>query len=473
MLPFACRAMVWTAEKLVPASAREQWREEHSGQLWEWTLKAADAGTGDSRFALKSHTRRAVHAALAARFNAEQFGRPGVCLAIGASLILILAIASGGFPVLRHFARGLTYRDPDRVVVLAQGSPFFGIRMGFRDRETAVFRARSHSLEGIATYMWSPTVFQSPRGHREVIAAEVGPQFFNVLGVGPSRGQGLDGPETFLASYDFWKTELRANPAAIGQSYEIGGRAMRLTGIMPRSFSFLSTPIAVWIAAGPEPAVPAGRWWLALRGAIARLRPGVAQADAEKELREILVSVSLARRNFIVRATPIADLVYRPVWSYGFDLLLSTSLIFLWAGFNVFRDRRRGASWQMVCRFWGFFVLKTMLPLIALFLLVFEFGGVAQLGFTGGVVRPGTGALSAWFFYSGIAVILIWALRDQPGRCRVCLQPMRLPLRIGVPGQVLLDSAGQEVMCPQGHGSVYTLDSVHGADMSDRWMGFP
>jgi len=42
-----------------------------------------------------------------------------------------------------------------------------------------------------------------------------------------------------------------------------------------------------------------------------------------------------------------------------------------------------------------------------------------------------------------------------------------------VPGQVLLDSAGQEVMCPQGHGSVYTLDSVHGADMSDRWMGFP
>ena len=137
--------MVWTAEKLVPASAREQWREEHSGQLWEWTLRAAAAGTGDSRFALKSHTRRAVRSALASRFNAEQFGRPGVCLGLGASLILILAMASGGFPVLRHFAQGLTYRDPGRVVVLAQGSPFFGIRMGFRDRETAVFRARSHA----------------------------------------------------------------------------------------------------------------------------------------------------------------------------------------------------------------------------------------------------------------------------------------------------------------------------------------
>ncbi len=472
MLPRACRLMVWAAERVVPASARDEWKEEHSGQLWQWTLDAATAGTGDSRFALKAHTRRAVRAALRSRFCAEQFGRPGFCLGVGASLILLLTLFSGGFPVLRHFARGLSYRDPDRVVVMAQGSPYFGIRMGFRDRETKIFRERSRSLEGIATYMWGPTVFQSARGPREVIAAEVGPQFFNVLGVGPSLGQSIEGPDTFLASYDFWKTTLRGNYAAIGQSYEIGGRPMRLLGVMPRSFSFLSTPISVWMASGPEPAVPASRWYLALRGAIARLRPGVSQVAAEKELRQILISVSLARRNFVVRATPIADLVYRPARSYSFDLLLSTSLILLWAGFNVFRDRKRGAPWPMIRRFWGFFVLKTMLPLIALFLFVFEFGGVTQLGVTGGV-RPGTGPLGAWFFYSGIAMILIWAVRDQPGRCRVCLQPMRLPLRIGVPGQILLESAGQEVMCPQGHGSVYTLDSVHGADMSDRWMGFP
>jgi hypothetical protein len=104
--------------------------------------------------------------------------------------------------------------------------------------------------------------------------------------------------------------------------------------------------------------------------------------------------------------------------------------------------------------------------------LVFEFGGVTQLGITGGV-RPGTGPLGAWFFYSGIAVIFIWAWRDQPGRCRVCLRQMRQPLRIGVPGQILLETAGQEVMCPQGHGSVYTSDSVLGAELSDRWIGFP
>ena len=472
MLPLVCRGLVWTAEKLVPASARDEWRDEYSGQLWQWTLDAAIAGTGDSRFALKAHTRRAVRSALRIRFCAEQFGTPAFCLGAGVFLILLLAMFSGGFRVLRHVTRPLSYRDPQQVAVLAQGPPFFGIRLGFRDREAEVFRTRARSLEGVATYMWGNTVFQSERGYREIVAAETGPQFFNVLGVGPSFGSGLDGPDTFLASYDFWKSHLGASRAAVGERFEIGGRSLRLTGVMPRSFSFLSEPIGVWTAAPGEPAFDRRRWQLALRGAVARLRPGVSQDAAEKELRQLLVDAHLARPNFSVRATPIADLVYRPTQSYALDLLMSTSLILLWAGFNIFRDRKYGISWRMTGRFWSFFVVKTMLPLAALFLFVFEFGGVTQLGVTGGV-RPGSGPLGTWFFYSGIAMIVIWALRDQPGRCRVCLRHMRQPLRIGVPGQILLETAGQEVMCPRGHGSVYTTASVLGADMSDRWMGFP
>src|ERR1019366_2819371 len=128
------------------------------------------------------------------------------------------------------------------------------------------------------------------------------------------------------------------NPATLGQRFEIGGHAMRLAGVMPRSFSFLSAPISVWISSTPELPVPQRRWWLALRGAVARLRPGVSQEAAEKELRQLLVDAHIARPNFSIRATPIADLVYRPAWSYAFDFLLSTSLILLWAGFNVFRE---------------------------------------------------------------------------------------------------------------------------------------
>ena len=192
--------------------------------------------------------------------------------------------------MLRHFTHGLSYRDPDRVVVLAQGSPFFGIRLGFRDRETEVFRTRSQLARRRGhLYVDQHRVPVAARPPRNRSPPKSGPQFFNVLGVGPSPRQGLNGPETFLASYDFWKSQLGASPAAVGQSFEIGGRSLRLTGIMPRSFSFLSTPIAVWIDAGPEPPVDRRRWHLALRGAVARLRPGVSQDAAEKELRQLLV----------------------------------------------------------------------------------------------------------------------------------------------------------------------------------------
>ncbi len=457
------------AERLVPARLRDEWREEYTGAFFEWTLEAAEQGTPDSRFAVLGHTRRAVRSALRARFSAEQFGTPAFFLGAVAALLVLIAIASGGFQVLRHYARPLKYREPDRVVVLAQGPPFFGIRLGFRDRELYEFRERSHNLEGVATYHWNTTVFQSAR---EITAAEVGPEFFNVLGVGPSFGRALDGPDTFLASYDFWKSELGADRAAMGRSFDIGGHPMRLTGVMPHSFSFLSAPISVWVLAAAEPQVPARRWWLALRGAVARLRPEVRREDAEKELRRLLADAGIARRNFSVQATPVADLVYRPAWSYGFDFAAALSAILGWAAFNLYRDRRRGSSWSMARRFWAFFVAKSMLPLTALFLFMFEFGRITRLGVTGGI-RPGTGALNVWLYYSAIAMMLLWAFRDQPGRCRVCLNRMRQPIRIGTPGQVLLENAGQEVMCPQGHGSIYTADSVLGADISNRWMGFP
>ena len=74
-----------------------------------------------------------------------------------------------------------------------------------------------------------------------------------MLGVGPFLGAGLDGPDSFLASYDFWNSQLGGSPAALGQRFEIGGRSMRLAGVMPRSFSFLSAPIPVWISSGPAP----------------------------------------------------------------------------------------------------------------------------------------------------------------------------------------------------------------------------
>ncbi len=126
---------------------------------------------------------------------------------------------------------------------------------------------------------------------------------------------------------------------------------------------------------------------------------------------------------------------------------------------------------KRAARYWGFFALKTGMPLVALVLAVFELTAAHEIGLTGGASVRG-GPLLAWGYFACAFVICLWAFRDQPRRCRVCLQRMRQPMRIGVAGQVLLEAAGQEVMCPHGHGSVYTAASVLGSEMSNRWMGF-
>jgi hypothetical protein len=490
------------AGRLVPKPQREEWNSEHTGRLWEWTLRAAAAGTPDSQFALDQHVKRAWQDALRLRFSRELFGGPQFCLGLSTAILTALAILSGGLPELRHMIYRLPYRDPDRVVILAQGPPYFGMRLGFRDREALAFQEHAPALEGVATYTWSPTVFaasgRKPR-HREIIAAEVSPDFFNVLGVGTILGTSLhetppesaikselakpesgvkpeagiknEDLESFLISDDFWRKELGARNNVIGQHFEIGGRSLRLAGVLPRGFTFLSTPIAVWTLAPPELPVPR-RWWMGLKGAVGRLRPGAAPYLAESQMQQALKDAHIARRNFQVKATPIGDLAYRAAWSYGIDFAACLGVFIIWAVFNILRDRRRGASWEVTRGFWGFFVLKTLIPVAAFFVLVLEFSGATRLGVTGGI-PPGQGPLGVWFHYSGLALLLMWAWRDQPQRCRVCLQRMQNPIRIGIPGQVLLETAGEEVMCPYGHGSVFTSESVLGADISDRWMGFP
>ena len=466
------------AGAIVPRSLRRDFDEQFGGPLWEFMLFAASAGTPDSRLALADHLHRAWRFALRARFSRDFFGSPWFCLGTGAALVVGLAILSGGLPAIRRLTHPLPYRDADKIVVLAQGPPFFGTRMGFRDRETEVFRAHPETLASVAAYTWTSSVIALARGHREVTVAEIGPQFFDVLGVAPALGQGLertadaDGDETFLASDDFWRRELRATAAAVGQKFEIGGRSLRLAGVLPRDFTFLSVPIAIWVAAPPEPPIPPRRWWMGLRGAVARLAPGVSQAVAEKDLRRALVRARLARANFQIQTTPIADLVYRPVWSYGSDFLIAMGLMLLWSGFHTVRDHHLGARWRVAMRFWAFFALKTLLPLLALLVLVFEFSGAMRLGVTGGA-RSGQGPLSVWFFYAVLVVILIWAIRDQPRRCRTCLYRLHHPIRIGVAGPVLLETSGEEVMCPYGHGSVFTSESVLGSEISDRWREFP
>jgi len=473
------RAVLSIAERIVPEELRAQWREEWCGDFWRWMLKASKAKDCDARRALLDHTRDAVRAAWAARFETDSgveqvsnlLGNPRLPLLAGLVLIALLAALSGGFSATRQLAARLPYIDPGRVVVLAQGPPVFGMRLGFRQVETDLFRRKSQTLSGMAAYSWHDGTIHTPRGNRAVRLANVDPSFFEVLGIATPASR-LHQDE-FFVSRDFWRMAFRGDQTLKGLTFVVDGRPMRFAGVLPASFEFLSAPIAVWTSRPeppPSPLLSRRLWWVNLRGIVARLAPGVMPSAAAQELRDLQTRFSLARPNFTVHVTPIEYLAYRNLESYTWYLFSLLGALFVMAVARTVVDARRGLPPRRSARYWGFFAMKTAFPLVALYFAILEFTPATELGLTGGDATRGAPML-LWASFACVVVIAIWAWRDQSRRCRVCLQRMRIPLRIGVRGQVLLETAGDEVMCPNGHGTVYHATSVLGSDLSNRWMG--
>jgi hypothetical protein len=474
---------MWLSERLVPKDARAAWREDWLGDFWEWTLRATEAGAPDSKEALKAHTGRAIVAAFKAQFSTDnakstwvdRIGKPRLCLAAGAIPLVLVLILSEGLSDSRRLVRGLPYPSSSQVIGLVQGVPALGVRWGFAEKEVSVIRDQSKTLDSISTYQFFRAKFDAGQGAKEVSAAHVGPGFFRVFGVKPALGYDLTdaglGSKPFVASYDFWKKNLGGDPSQIGRHFWVNGTPMRLAGVMPKGFWFLVGDTAIWTEHEQAPAPPNGRWWTRMRPTVARLHPGATIGTVEKELRKLEVDNAIARPNWAVFGTRTSSLVYGSILTYGESLLACFAAVLLWSAVQVFLERRRHHQWEPALRYWGFMVLKITAPLVAVFFGVCEFTGENTLNMA---VRSWWDRiiLNDWVVFCSVALLIFWAIRDQRARCRVCLERMRQPVRIGIPGQILLDAAGVEVMCPVGHGAVYTAESVLGSEMSNRWMGF-
>ena len=125
--------------------------------------------------------------------------------------------------------------------------------------------------------------------------------------------------------------------------------------------------------------------------------------------------------------------------------------------FTLYRATRERA-WK----YWLYFFAKVGLPLLTLSLFALEYGSSGRFW--------ATQLLGTWMRVVVMLGVVLWAWRDQSSRCRVCLSRMSLPVRMGMRGRVLLEEVGEEWMCRKGHGSLYSAESVLGAEMGNRWF---
>ncbi len=426
------RIVIRMASFLVPAERREEWSRE-----WLAELHYAQQRAGEARsFAF---ARGAFHDAMwqqrdfwTPKRTSRVVQSPWFCLASLAAILALIALASGILPMTRMAVLPLPYSDAGRVATIAQAGTM-ATRAGVLGQAVDLWRNSSQTLESIATYRWE----------KGKTVASVSANFFAVLGAKTTAVQECQ-EDCAVLSYDFWR-----GLGSLGR-VTVGGKHYRVAAVAGRDFWFLSPQITMWrIESSPAK----------LRsGVVARLRRDVTAKDAESELGAILRASGMNDWESILEITGVENRVRSVFWLFALGLGVAVLIV-------LPSLRMRMPAWNPGAA--AFFAAKTAMALAAVLLCGIEFTRASSITMLGGA--DGFTVVSMWWFVMGSMGALVWSIADQRRRCRVCLRRLGMAAHVGCPGCMLLDWAGTELVCVEGHGMLHVPEMVACWQEPDRW----
>ncbi len=210
--------------------------------------------------------------------------------------------------------RSLPLPDADRLVMIHNAFPASGLERGqatiadYFERRGEVVALESLSIFREATY-----VVGERDAARRIPGAEITPEFFQTLGVALVKGTtftdaelnyGRDG--VAIITDQFWRDYFGADPNVLGRTFPMDSLPIRVIGVLPRGFRYLSTKAQVYRPAShfretrdlvsrfapgtrtPDGRYPATRYTNRARAhdgqMVARLRPGRSLSEAQAQL---------------------------------------------------------------------------------------------------------------------------------------------------------------------------------------------
>jgi hypothetical protein len=487
------RELIWQsalllrlAGLLVPRPQRRQWYSEWYAEVWHWAHFLAKSGRPGphSRAELIRHCRGAFLDAFWLRFDQERLTRlwqetprsGPFCLGLLASLLLIVVAITGLAPTIRSGFSPLAYKQPDRVAELSLEGQFSHYHEATLFLATRKWANQSKTAQDVAGYSWHPMGLRLPgkTSTSWLIAANVSPDFFELLGNGASAGRMIragdvtDCADCAVITWQLAQKLFGHESEAPGRTILIDGTPQKVIGVLPANFSFIFPEISVWLlpSADPQAVNFASR-----TGVVLRLSQGAALKEAAAEF------LRFAERDpssFGYARPRLGSLESRA--RQGARLYLLFSVLSLLGGFALagsrLGDARRGRlpfSPRESGRWWGFFILKVFLLLVTSFVVAIEFTGRASLVLTG-AMHPLTGPISVWLFLVLAMLALIWAMHDQSRRCRLCLKRLGNEASVGAAGYLLLDWWGTELVCSHGHGLLHVPELKSSWQEYEQWM---
>ena len=280
---------------------------------------------------------------------------PGFTAVAVAALALGIGANSAIFSVVNAvLLRALPYKDPERLVMLWERHPQ-NERMGVAGLNFVEWQKQAASFEAMTVFVQTGFDLAGQGDAERIQGTRASSSFFDVVGAKPVLGRtflpGEDaaGAERVaLISHGFWQKRFGGDAQVIGRVVQLNDEGHTVVGVMPPDFGdqldeWVWTPLH----ADANGAVGGGRSLTAL----ARLKPGVTQAQAQSELDAIAGGLAEARpdfnRDWGVRVVPLHEQVTGGVrlpllvlfGAVGFVLLIACANV---ANLSLARAARRG-----------------------------------------------------------------------------------------------------------------------------------
>jgi hypothetical protein len=368
-----------------------------------------------------------------------------------------------------HLMRPLPYPEPESLYV-TQGS----LPLVTQDETKFSFfrwRERNTVFEEFAGFAPLRVELRHPAGgHSNLQGLVVSSNFFRALGVQALLGKTFSDEDweeaatpSVVLSHAFWK-ELGADPAIVGANLVFNRQAVKVVGVMPAGFWFLSPDPSFWV-----PMEAGDNWPVRLR-VLGRLQAGADPRDMLWELRGLMQEDWAPGREGWLVSLP--GLTYRNVWAALAMMLIPLAVTLLLGCVQIMSLSRLVAPARLkggvAARYYAFLLAKSalaLLPVASLWLGLTESGGSAVPRWLVAGARP----MATLVFLLLCAAMVWWSLVDQRLRCPVCFRRLRMPVSLGTLGSILFDLPATEYICTHGHGTLHVPEPRTNEMEPTRW----
>jgi putative ABC transport system permease protein len=271
---------------------------------------------------------------------------PVFTLATVLTLALAIAANVAVFTVVQRVVLNpLPYGDASRLMSLEYGVPRRNMPSGINFMTWQLYWQlvdRARTLDGIAVYGTGDATLAGSGVPERIRVSRATPSLTRVLQTSPSLGrwfteeEGTPGAgQVAVLSHGLWSRRYGRDPGIVGRTLTIDGVPTTVVGVMPAAFAFPDVRVEAWLAARSSRAAAS---FLFTVSGVARLRRGVAIADARTEITSLIADLARTAPNqagLVSAAIPLQDAVVGRIATTLWILLGSVVLVLLVACANV------------------------------------------------------------------------------------------------------------------------------------------